>query len=224
MRPVQRIIVIIPAFNAAATLPALIETVKTAYPHVAVLVIDDGSLDGTGELARCHGATLLTHERNRGKGAALRSGFEYALAEDYDTVITIDADLQHDPGEIQLFLDDYQGDGAILVGTRRLDSSMPWERKLSNTLSSFVASVVSGERIADSQCGFRLIPTEVLRRVRLSGDHYELEPELLIRAARAGYRIASVPIRTIYNGSASSIHPLRDTLRFLQMLLRSLFW
>ncbi len=220
----QRIIVIIPAFNAAATLPALIETIKTDYPHLGVLVIDDGSTDGTGELVRCHGATLLMHERNRGKGAALRSGFDYALSENYDAVITIDADLQHDPGEMQLFLDAYTSEESILVGTRRLDSGMPWERKLSNTLSSFVTSVVSGERIADSQCGFRLIPTPVLRRLHLSGDHYELEPELLIRAARAGYHITSVPIRTIYNGSASAIHPLRDTLRFLQMLLRSLFW
>ncbi len=220
----QKIAAVIPAFNAAGMLSPLIEAIHTSYPHLSVIVVDDGSTDNSGDVARWHGATVLSHETNRGKGAALRTGFTYALEHGFDAVVTLDADLQHAPEEIQRFLDEYFWDDLILIGVRQLGGGMPLERKISNSLSSFVASVVSGARISDSQCGFRLIPARVLRSINLQSTHYDLEPELLIRAVRAGFRVRGIPISTIYNDSPSSIRPARDTLRFLQMLVRSLFW
>lgn len=220
----HRIVVVVPAYNAADSLATLIAELERSYPHISVLVVDDGSTDRTGEVIRVHGAALISHERNLGKGAALKSGFAYALAHEFDAVITMDADMQHDPAEVQLFLEEFLDDYTILIGVRRLSGDMPLSRRISNSLSTFVASIFAGSRIADSQCGFRLIPTRVLRSLELDSRHYDLEPELIIRAARAGFKIRGIAISTIYNDSISSIHPLRDTLRFLKLLLKSLLW
>lgn len=220
----HRILAAIPAFNAANTLPVLIDQLEKSYPHLTILVIDDGSTDNTPDIVRLHGAALISHERNLGKGAALRNAFDYATTHEFDAVVTLDADLQHDPAEVQLFLEEFNDDHTILLGVRRLSPDMPLPRKISNSLSTFVASVFAGRRIVDSQSGFRLIPTRVLRSLQLVSNRYDLEPELIIRACRAGFQIKGIPITTIYNDSASSIQPLRDTLRFLKMLLKSLLW
>lgn len=220
----HRVLVAIPAYNAADTLATLIVALERSYPHISVLVINDGSTDRTEEVIRVHGATVISHQSNLGKGAALRTGFKFALEHEFDAVVTMDADMQHDPAEVQLFLEEFLDDRTILIGVRRLSGEMPFPRKVSNSLSTFVASVFAGCRIEDSQCGFRLIPTRVLRALELDSNHYDLEPELIIRAARAGFRIRGIAIATIYNDSVSSIHPVRDTLRFLKLILKSLLW
>lgn len=220
----QKCLAIVPAFNAAKTLSQLISRIKRLFPDFDVLIIDDGSADESGEIARTAGAIVLTHDHNRGKGEALKTGFAYAVQHDYDAVITLDADLQHDPAEIQRFLNAYSDDRTILVGIRRRDETMPFARKVSNSLTSFVSSVFCGVRILDSQSGYRLIPTAILKNVTLSSSRFDLEPELLIKAARAGYDVKSVEISTIYNASRSWINPTVDTIRFLIMLAKSLFW
>ena len=101
----RKVLVTIPAYNGAGTLPELIGQIKRLQPSLAIIVIDDGSTDGTGKVAQAAGANVITQDRNRGKGEALKTGFAYAVAHDYDAVITLDADLQHDPAEIQRFLE-----------------------------------------------------------------------------------------------------------------------
>lgn len=220
----HRILVAIPAYNAANTISTLVDQLEKLYPHIAILVVDDGSTDATDEVVRVHGATIINHDQNLGKGMALRTAFNFAMENEFDAVVTMDADLQHDPMEVQLFLEEFVDDATILLGVRHLGPGMPFARKISNTLSTFVASVFAGVRIHDSQCGFRLIPTRILRSLELVSRHYDLEPELIIRAARAGYRLRDIPIKTIYNNSSSSIKPARDTLRFLKLLAKSLLW
>jgi glycosyltransferase involved in cell wall biosynthesis len=220
----QKVLVIIPAYNGAATLPKLITQVRAQFPALGILVVNDGSTDDTARVAQAAGAVVISHERNRGKGEALKRGFAYAVGQGFDAVITMDADLQHSPAEIQRFLDAHQDGRTILVGTRRRDQTMPFARKVSNSLTSFVSSIFCGARILDSQSGYRLIPTGVLKNVTLSSSRFDLEPELLIKAARAGYGVRAVEISTIYNAGRSWINPPVDTIRFLIMLTKSLFW
>ncbi|MAE70349.1 MAG: glycosyl transferase family 2 [Gemmatimonadetes bacterium] len=218
MQP-QRILTIIPAYQAAPTLAR----VAAACP-APVLVVDDGSTDDTGAVARAAGCELISHPINRGKGAALRTAFAHAIAVGFDGVITLDADGQHDPAQIPLFHDAAAvGDYDLVVGERPR-KGMPAKRRTSNTLTSLILSWRTGQCIEDSQCGFRFIRGEILRAVELSTVEFQCESELLIRAARAGFRIGSVPIRTIYAGERSHIRDVRDTWNFVRLVTQSLFW
>lgn len=216
MRP---ILILIPAFNAAKYLGAVLQ--KCPYP---VLVIDDGSTDATAAVARQHGARVLRHDRNRGKGAALRSGFQAALKSGASAVITLDADGQHEPRFIPEFLlEAERTTAAVLVGVRQR-SAMPWARRLSNSVTSAILSWCTGEPIPDSQCGYRYIHSSVLEAVELRSDRYQAESEFLLRAVRLGFGIGAVPISTVYAGESSHIRHLRDTWNFVQLVVRSRFW
>ena len=191
-----------------------------------VIVVDDGSKDNTAQIAQNAGAIVLIHEVNKGKGAALKTGFQYVIDHGYDAVITMDSDGQHDPNDIPGFLNalDKIGSG-IIIGTRMNDiSTMPMIRKCTNKLTSFASSLMARQKIEDSQSGFRLITTDVLRKVKLETDRFETETEILIKASKSGFRIISVPIKTIYGEEKSKIRPIRDTNRFLKLLFRSLRW
>jgi glycosyltransferase involved in cell wall biosynthesis len=219
-----RIAIVIPAFNAAETLPLLCDSISVVMPGARIVIVDDGSLNQPAESWHVADSVILRHDQNRGKGEALKTGFKYAIENGFDGVITIDADLQHDPAEIPRLITSIRDDHTVIVGTRALEPAMPLPRRISNTLSSFVASLCGNARFVDSQSGFRFIPVSLLKSIELQSSNYNLEPELLIRAARLGYKTKSVPISTIYNSSRSFINPLTDTFRFLEMVTKSLFW
>ena len=191
-----------------------------------VVVIDDGSRDNTAQIAQDAGAYVIKHEINKGKGAALQTGFQYVIDRGYDAVITMDSDGQHDPDDIPGFLATVEKIGSgIIIGTRMGDiSTMPLIRRCTNKLTSFSASILARQKIEDSQSGFRLITTDVLKTVRLETAGFETESEILIKASKAGFRITSVPIKTIYGEEKSKIKPMRDTYKFLRLLFRSLRW
>ena len=210
----HRILTIIPAYQAASTLAR----VAAACP-APVLVVDDGSTDDTAAVCE-----LISHAINRGKGAALRTGFAHAIGAGFDGVVTLDADGQHDPSQIPLFHDAAALREYDLIVGRRPRQGMPAKRRASNALTSLILSWRTGHIIEDSQCGFRFIRAEIVRAVELSTSEFQCESELLIRAARAGFRIGSVPIRTIYGGERSHIHDVRDTWNFVRLVTKSLFW
>jgi glycosyltransferase involved in cell wall biosynthesis len=215
--------VLIPAFNASSSLSQLIQGIRLCLNPETILVVDDGSVDGTAQTATDAGATVLRHPANRGKGAALRTGFEYVVSStDCDSVITMDADLQHDPADAPAFVAAWKsGTADLILGARqRTGSGMPFHRVLSNTITSALVSVRTGVRIQDSQTGFRLISRDVLSSVKFDADGYEAETEILIKAARRGFRIASVPIATIYAGAPSHMTHWKTTAQFLHVLLR----
>lgn len=216
-------VVLIPALNAAQTLGQLLAGLQPHFAVESIVVVDDGSTDETAAIAKAAGAVVLSHGVNRGKGAALRTGFKYVLATaGQDSVITMDADLQHDPKDVPKFLTAWQsGDSDLILGyRRRMGSGMPFHRVLSNTITSALVSARTGVRIRDSQTGFRLIARSVLSSIEVQADGYEAETEILIKAARRGFRIAGVPIATIYNGAPSHMTHWKTTKRFLQVLLR----
>ncbi|MBI3324091.1 MAG: glycosyltransferase family 2 protein [Candidatus Omnitrophica bacterium] len=218
----RRTCVVIPAYNAARTIGGLIGQLTGL--GLEAVVVDDGSTDQTAGICVQAGARVISHVRNRGKGAALRTGFAVALQAGYDSVITMDSDGQHDPAEIPRLLEAAdRSPSVIVIGQRRLsDPRMPIERRWTNRVMSAMISGAARQRIPDSQCGFRVIPCQFLASSDLSGRRYDFETELLLEAGRKGWSIASVPIRTIYDGHRSHIRPLVDGWRFLWLMLRYL--
>ncbi len=217
-------LVLVPAYNAAPFLPQLIERIKGYVCLDNLLIVNDGSTDDTELILHRYGVKHIIFPRNRGKGAALQAGFDYALKRGYRSVLTLDADLQHLPEEIPRFfaLDDGK---RILIGTRRMTlKQMPIHRWLTNNLTSLIISIFSTQRIRDSQSGFRLVPTELFRLLQLKTVNYDYESEMLFKAGALGFRIDEVPISTVYAGSHSYINPLVDTGRFIRQIFKRVWY
>jgi len=215
----SRLIALIPAYNEAARVG---DVVAKARDHAdEVIVIDDGSVDDTAAVGEKAGAKVLRHEQNRGKGGAIATALDYFGRSDAEFAILLDADGQHDPAEIKKFVDAAQAEKAdVVVGTRMSDvRDMPRVRLWTNQFTSWVTGKLARQSIPDSQCGFRLLRRNVLKDLKFSTARFETETEMLIQAGRAGHKIVSVPIRTIYEpGRTSRIHPWRDTVRFFKLV------
>ena len=223
----MKICAVIPAFSNEPTIVKVVEETRRHIDHV--LVIDDGSTDNTAHLAEKAGAHVIRVSRNRGKGNALRIGFGYALANGLDAIITLDADLQHDPSEIPKFIKHHATNKSkIVIGNRLQDKeAIPRIRYAPNRVGTFTFSWLIGQPVQDSQCGFRLYDREVMENIRILNDGFEAEADILLRAGKRGYKIGFVPIRTIYfsnNQQRSYYRPIKDTFRISIIFLRNLFW
>jgi glycosyltransferase involved in cell wall biosynthesis len=209
-------IALIPAWNEAERIAPVIEATLV---HLPVLVVDDGSTDNTVATAKAVGAAVVQHQQNRGKGVALMTGFEWALKHDYQTVVTLDADGQHDPADIPKFLDAYKtGTWDLIIGQRDF-GQMPFPRGYTNPFGSWLLSLALDQRIYDNQSGFRLHDRRLLENLDLTTTGFELEVEVIIQAVCQEMRIGWVDIRTIYDtGKRSYFHPLKDSARFLGMV------
>ena len=214
--------VLLPAYNASKTIVALTQRIKQL--GCDVIVIDDGSTDETARLSTQAGAFVMSHVSNRGKGAALRTGIAFALRSSYHVIATLDSDGQHDPEDLpRLVAAAGGGEPVVVIGHRQfLGTEMPPARRRTNQFMSSVVSRLAGQRIPDSQCGFRAISRQALLSLPLSSCRFELETELLLVAARRRIPIVSVPIRTIYDNHVSHIHPIVDGWRFVCLIIRHL--
>lgn len=210
----MRGLAIIPAFNEAGHIASVIKGVMAHLAPQNILVVDDGSTDGTAEVARNAGARVLRFDKNTGKGFALREGFLVAIREGYDLVIILDADGQHPPQRIPDFIAAAER-ADIVVGSRKPFAGMPRANWLSNRITTLAISLMTRTRIEDSQSGFRLIKTGVLRAVSLKTTHYQTESELLVKALWKGFRLAHVPVEVIYRGEKSHIRGWLDVPRAL---------
>ncbi len=217
---------LIPAYNVEPYISKLLEQAVLYIPARMIVVIDDGSHDRTAEIAESKGVNLLSHSYNRGKGAALQTGFDYLLEQDAEWVITIDGDLQHDPSMLPDFIKQAeQGDYDIVIGTRRRDmGGMPWDRRFSNWGTSLLLSIITGQKIRDSQSGYRLIRCSLLKGLKFDCTGYDFETEFLLKLSRAGARIGIVNIPTLYKGAPSSINSFIDTLKFFRVIIRFFFY
>lgn len=220
----MRVGVVIPAYNAGSFLEDVIRKCVYEVGRDHVIVVDDGSTDGSCDSDHLGGVTCIAHAENRGKGAALKTGLREAVAQGLEAVVTLDADGQHDPAFIpQLVQKAVDSDADIVIGSRMGNvGRMPWLRRATNRTTSFLVSLLARQPIEDSQSGFRLVRTRRLSELRLTTDRYDTESEMLIQAGRKGLTIRSVPIPSVYGDEKSSIQPLADTWRFVRLFLLSL--
>ena len=211
------IVALIPAYNEAPRVGAV---VRAAGEHLPVLVVDDGSTDGTAAIAREAGATVIEQRPNQGKGAALRLGFRRALGDGADAILTLDADGQHDPAEIPAFLAAFTADPApdLVIGRRNF-RAMPPIRRLSNEIGRLAFSWAVGRDVPDNQSGYRLVSRR-LAEATLASDEagFAFEVEQITTCIRMGGVIAWVPIRTIYAGAPSHIRPIAHLREFTRIV------
>jgi len=217
--------VLLPGYNVARHLGDLVPRIRRELPDADLILVDDGSGDGTAHVATELGVHVEIHPVNRGKGVALRTGFDAALRREAGAVITMDADGQHLPSEAHRFVEAWRAGAHVVVGNRMAATAdMPWLRKRTNEFTSFVISRLAGAHIPDSQNGYRLFDAAVLRAVDLESERYDLESEILIKAAALGFTVTDVPITTVYGDEISSIHPFADTVRFVRLVARTGRW
>ena len=220
----MRAVALIPAFNEARSIAAVVDGVRGVVDRV--IVVDDGSRDGTAARARAAGAEVVAHAANRGKGTAVRSGLARVFEEAFTHVLMLDADMQHLPQEAGRLLDAARRTGAdVVLGERQFDRDrMPAARYHANRIGSAILARFVGAPVHDTQCGFRVFRVDALRPLQLTATGYEIETEMLNKVVRRGGRIAGVPITAVYAGEASKLRPVRDTSRtcFLAVYYRFL--
>ena len=212
---------LIPAFNEEKHIGDVVH--RTRHELERVLVVDDGSSDKTADRARESGAEVIVHPQNRGKGETIKTGFRHWLDRQIDFVIILDSDGQHRPEEIDRFLAaaSLPTNPKLILGNRMNDvATMPRVRRFVNRWMSNRISAVCGQQIPDTQCGFRMLHRQLIPELLGGSARFDYETEMLIIASRKGLRIESVPISTVYSDEVSSIHPVRDTLRFFKLMQR----
>jgi glycosyltransferase involved in cell wall biosynthesis len=210
---------IIPAYREERHIGDVVRRTRQQLDHV--VVIDDGSSDNTARCAREAGAEVIVHSQNRGKGEAIKNGLRHWLDRQFIRVIILDADGQHLPEEIDRFLAAAaSADGpAFFLGNRMNDvAEMPFIRRMVNRYMSNRISRICGQKIPDTQCGFRMLDRQLIPELLGGGKRFDYETEMLIIASRKGYRIESVPITTVYSDQVSNIRPIRDALRFFKLM------
>ena len=210
---------IIPGYREEKHIGDVVE--RTLKQLDNVLVIDDGSPDATAANARAAGAQVIVQERNLGKGEAIKAGLHYWVDRGFRHIVMLDADGQHLPEEIPRFIAAAASGAQLYIGTRMNDvRTMPILRRIVNRYMSRRISRICGQEIPDTQCGFRMLEAPVIPFLFQGAERFDYETEMLIVASRQGFRIDSVPVSTVYGDEVSSIHPMRDTLRFLKLMRR----
>ena len=212
---------VIPAYQDETHIGDIVRRTLERLDHV--LVVDDGSSDQTGQRARQAGAEVIVHDQNRGKGEAIKTGLGHWLNREVTWVSLLDSDGQHLPEEIDRFMAAAASATrpTFFVGTRMNNlAGMPFIRRVVNRYMSRRISRLCGQKIPDTQCGFRMLDRQLIPELLGGGDRFDYETEVLIIASRKGYQIESVPITTVYTDQVSKIRPVRDAVRFFKLMRR----
>jgi len=215
---------IVPAFDAAATVGRVIDDLREAL-DVGVIVVDDGSTDSTGYIAAGHGAQVVRHERNLGKGAAILSGLREAVAQGIRLAVTVDADGQHPASSARRILEGCADPRTLVLGVRNLlRDGAPRSNRFGNWTSNLFLSVFSGRRLHDTQCGLRRYPVVETLALGTRSLGYAFEAEVLLRATAAKLPLIEVPIDVIYPSDGerrSHFHNVRDPIRIVAAVART---
>lgn len=216
--------IIIPAYNAENTIANLLTRILTYVDNKQIIVVDDGSRDDTYNKAYNFGVVCCRHTQNKGKGIALQTGFLKAINMGYSYAITLDADLQHNPDHIPDFCSVFLRTNAdLIIGKRNAKKgNMPYTRRLSNLLTSYIVSLITKTKIADSQSGYRLYNLEFIKNEKFTTSQYDFETEILLLYIEKKACIQHCPIDTIYADETSHISHGRDIYNFVCLVLRHL--
>lgn len=213
----NKVVAVIPFFNEENTIVEVISETKKYVNHI--IAVNDGSTDHS--LLRIEGIpglSLINFDNNHGKGKALREGFKKALESDCSCLVTIDSDLQHDPAFIPRLLSGLENYD-VVIGNRLSDlKTMPLHRRISNKVSSYLLSKKTGQKILDSQSGFRAFRRKVVEDVSTEDNHYIAESEFLINASRRNFKIGFCNIPTIYGNEVSKIKPVKIVIDFIKIM------
>jgi glycosyltransferase involved in cell wall biosynthesis len=216
------ILIVVPVFNGEESILQL----HTALNQLNIgqhLIIDDGSIDATAQILYDNRIPHLSHKTNLGKGAAIKSGAKWAIENNFLWILTLDADQQHTPSSIPLFIEKKR-EGVILIGQRTDLKSMPLLRVFSNKITSLLLSIRTNNLLKDSQCGYRLIPLSLFKEVSFKQNGFQFESELLIKASYTNYTIEHVNIPTVYGFEKSAVRNIYDTVKFAAMYFNSFIW
>lgn len=217
----EPVVAVVPAYNADASVEAVVKGIKLHMPRALVLGIDDGSTDSTRAVLRRTCDQVIEFDENQGKGVALREAFRWAVDNGAAAVLTIDADGQHDPAAAPAMISALDR-ADIVIGTREISGkAVPAHRRFANMLSTSITRAISKCPVRDSQSGYRAMRIEVLKTIKPEGTRYEFETDFIILAGRAGFSFAAVPIPTIYDSpTPSNFRPLHSSWQIAKVLWR----
>ena len=218
---------LIPAYQASRSLGLVLSDLRAHDPEGALLVVDDGSTDGTGDVARAAGVDVVTHDQNSGKGVALRTGFAWLAERGFETAVTVDADGQHRAEDAVMLAKHSASPKAIVLGIRDLvRDGAPKPSRFSNRFSNWWVSRFAGLALSDTQCGLRRYPLHATLDLGSDARGYGFESDMLVRAARRGIPIVEVPVHVIYppkDQRVSHFHVVADPARIIVRLLHTAF-
>lgn len=213
-----KILVAMPAYNEGRYIGSLV--LKARQYGAEVLVVDDGSTDDTSKIATLAGATVIRHKENKGKGAAIQSILAEASKRKPDTLVLLDADSQHNPEDIPLLVEPISRGFDLVIGSRvRERSNIPPYRRIGQRVLSYLSHILSGEKVADSECGFRALSPKAVAELRLRQDGFAIEAEMLSVATEKGFALTEVPISALYTKDGSTLNPVRHGLGVLTSML-----
>lgn len=222
----DRACIVVPAYDAEKKLAGVIDDLRAAMPYLAdsIFVIDDGSTDATARVARECGAELVSHGRNRGKGAALMTAFATARARGFEVALTVDADGQHPAEEARRVLLASSDKDSFVLGIRGLAAAgAPRKNQISNRISNFFISYFAGRALGDTQCGLRRYPLQTTLALAPRGEGYDFEAEILLRAVWAHSVIIEEPIAVLYpEDRVTHFHVVRDPWRIVRTVVSAL--
>ncbi|HLV30634.1 MAG TPA: glycosyltransferase family 2 protein [Chitinispirillaceae bacterium] len=222
----DNIYILIPAYNTCKLLEKFIPALIDKVPSGRICIVNDASEDNIHIVCEKWNITCLDHHENMGKGAALKTGFEHLIKKGARWIITMDADGQHAVEDIPKFIDAAQKNpsSGIIIGARSMKIGiMPVMRICSNKITSFILSIFSHTRIKDSQCGYRIYSTDLLKRINLEYSRFQMESEIILKAVFNNFMVLFTDVQTLYFNKQSHICHFKDTLRWIAAVVRIWF-